>query len=53
MNRIFSILYSYSIHNIFSYSHRLSNPAHKIDGDERVNWSDDNWDDLWDNPTDQ
>ena len=27
--------------------------AHHIDGDERVNWSDDDWDDLWDELSDQ
>ena len=31
--------------NLLHYNH--------IDGDERVNWSDDDWDDLWDEPADR
>ena len=27
--------------------------AHHIDGDGKVNWSDDDWDDLWEKPADQ
>ena len=27
--------------------------SHHIGGDERVNWSDEEWDDLWDEPADQ
>ena len=46
------------IPDTFLQEHRLEQSqnvlyAHHIGGDERVNRSDDNWDDLWDEPADQ
>ena len=46
------------VRDAFPWEHGLARAqnvlyAHHIGSDGRVNWSDDDWDDLWDEPADQ